>query len=36
HNVENPLEKERVEAAGGVFANGRLFGMLQPTRGFGD
>ena len=25
-----------MEAAGGVFVNGRLFGMLQPTRSFGD
>ena len=34
--MKNLAEKERVEAAGGAFANERLFGMLQPTRSFGD
>lgn len=37
HTVDNEVEKNRVQAAGGWFsADGRLFGKLQPTRSFGD
>ncbi|CAN0053730.1 unnamed protein product [Scytosiphon promiscuus] len=36
HTVENPAERKRVEAAGGSFSGGRLFGRMQPTRSFGD
>lgn len=36
HNINNPDEKSRVEAAGGTFENGRLFNKLQPTRTFGN
>ncbi|CAM9478819.1 unnamed protein product [Choristocarpus tenellus] len=36
HSFQNPDERARVKQAGGYFENGRLFGMLEPSRGLGD
>lgn len=36
HTFKCPAEKARVEALGGYFVEGRVFGDLEPTRGFGD
>jgi serine/threonine protein phosphatase PrpC len=36
HRVDNEDERKRVLAAGGTIRNGRVGGMLMPTRAFGD
>lgn len=37
HNYQSSMsERKRVEDLGGYFAEGRIFGELEPTRGFGD
>ncbi|KAF0685155.1 Aste57867_22926 [Aphanomyces stellatus] len=36
HKANNPLEKARIEAAGGFVHNGRLDGILAISRAFGD
>lgn len=36
HDISHEGEKARIEGAGGSFSDGRLLGILQPTRGFGN
>ncbi|KUF74014.1 serine/threonine-protein kinase [Phytophthora nicotianae] len=36
HKASLPAEQERIEASGGFVHNGRLDGILQISRGFGD
>jgi serine/threonine protein phosphatase PrpC len=36
HNAKSREERARVEDLGGFFAEGRIFGELEPTRGLGD
>lgn len=36
HTLQNLEERARLEAAGGTFTDGRLFGRLVPTRTFGN
>jgi serine/threonine protein phosphatase PrpC len=36
HSPKNPLEAERIAAAGGWVTNGRVNGVLGVSRSFGD